>query len=388
MKEIKISMNGNADLLKYKNLKEERRKCIIESSSHPIVNLGKMKALNNLLHPKFFMLRVKEIILETEDTKTFILEPDLEKGTKKLPFFQAGQYITLEVPIDGITHLRAYSLSSNPKKAFQGEYAITIRKVPNGLISTLFFDSVKVGDEFLCHGPFGNFTYNPIRDAHEIIALAGGSGITPFLSMAEAILDGILDMNLTILYGAKKESDLIFQNRLNEITKKTGKVKVQYILSEENKEGFLNGFITKEMIESVKTEQNSYFVCGPISMYASLNTILTEMGIANKYIRHEDYPNFEVGTNKEEFLLTIKSGDIERKIPCFGNKTLLKSMEESGIKAPSRCGVGICGFCRSKLINGNVLTDYQHVRKADKKFKYIHPCATYPLSNVTIKLPK
>ncbi len=391
MTEIEIDLHGidEKDMSKYAHLKKEREKIIKDASGNPISTHFPLNEMAMKLHPRVQYVKVAEVIHENQDTKSFILVPDTEKGTKALAFFKAGQYISLEVPIENGVYHRPYSLSSSPKDALENKYKITIKKFPHGRVSNYFFDFVQVGDSFSISAPTGTFTYERLRDAQHIIAIVGGSGITPIMSMAEAICDGTLEnVFMTILYGAKTEEDILFKERLNEIVSKTSKIKVEYVLSEEKNENYLHGFIRKDLIDQYVEEENSFFLCGPVPMYSYLNEVLKEYNIAKKYIRHGLFKSELDDINYEEYLLTVFTNNKKFTIPCYGNMTLLDAMEKNGVIALSKCHVGECGFCRSKIISGKVKTFVGSNRLKDKSYNYIHPCASYPESDIVLKLPK
>lgn len=386
MKQIKISVNGKLDMLKFRDLGKDRQICINETSSSRISEESNTNQLASLLHPSLFHVRVKEIIEENDHVKTFVLEQNPAYDSK-IPKFRAGQYITLQINIEKGIYKRAYSISCSSKHLEQGEIQITIDKVPNGIVSSYFHESVNIGDEFIARGPYGDFTYQSLRDASHIIGIAGGSGVTPFVSLAEAICDGEISASLTLLYGAKTEKDLLFQDKFADFQDRCPNIKVMYLLSEEEREGYLHGFVTKELLVQVAKEENSYFVSGPIGLYESMNEILKEMDINNKYIRHDVYDTHQKGVIDKTFQVRVLTQNEEKTIPCNGCETLMSAMEREGILAPKKCGVGVCGFCLSKLIDGEVLTNSDSIRECDKDFYYIHPCVTYPISDLTIKLP-
>lgn len=387
MNNINLKGIGKKDMIKFDKIVNERNKIIRKSSSKTILVDYPINELANKLHPKEQFVKVSKIIKESDNVKSFILVPDVNLGTKKLAYFKAGQYISVSVEIDGGVYRRPYTLSSSPKKALNNEYMITIERVKNGKVSNYFFNKVREGDSFSISAPSGNFYYQGLRDAEHVIAIAGGSGITPFMSMAEAIYDEIENFSMTILYGAKTKNDLIFREQLENITCKLPGVNLVYVLSEENDNEFQKGFIDKIIIDQYLKEENTFFVCGSLDFYNYMNEVLKKYNYPKKYIRHDMFMGIIDLKSNEEYKVTVLTNDQEIKIKCCGEQTLLAAMEENGIIAPNKCHVGECGFCRSKLISGKVKTFDEHIRSIDKKFNYIHPCATYPESDVIIKLP-
>ena len=156
-------------------------------------------ALAKALHPKRQYLKVADVKVMAEDTKSFTLVPDESKGTTALAYFGAGKYLTVFETIEGMPVTRAYSISSSPKDSLEGKYVLTIKLVEGGLMSQYIFDNWEVGASVEVSAPAGNFEYQPLRDAKKVICLAGGSGITPFVSMANAVNDGDEDFDLTLL---------------------------------------------------------------------------------------------------------------------------------------------------------------------------------------------
>jgi len=346
------------------------------------VSFTKTNELALAIHPKKLNVKVAKIELETNDTKSFFLRP---LDSKKLPPFRPGNYITLTQNINGGIYKRAYSISSYDKNL--KEYRITVKKVFRGIVSNYLFHHVKEGDILTITGPSGNFYYDSIRDSKDVFFISGGSGITPILPMIQKLLLNKEVNTIKLLYGAKTSNDLIFKREIDELAKTYQNFQVKYILSEEKREGYLSGYITEETILEEEPFEKSFFVCGPVKMYESLNEIFKKLDIPNKYIRHEIYTNPPVLLQHISHKLTLKTTSKTMDIICYEDETLLASMEKNNISIPVSCTVGVCGLCKSKLISGEVKTENSSMREKDVLLKYIHPCVTYPLSDVTIELP-
>ena len=380
MSEFKIGWNAKMDMLKFKNLGEEREKIIAEGSSKDLETIYKSNTIANLLHPKGIKVKVSKIVKETDNTKSFYLEP---MSLNAMPPFMAGEYITVLVKIDNRIYKRPYSISSSPDNL--SYYRITIKQ--EGVVSTYMLKEIAEGDILNILGPFGHFTYSKIRDQKDVLLIAGGSGITPFMSYLQSsyFLKNI--NSVTLLYGAKNEFELIFKKEIDAIASQNPKVKVAYILSEEKRSDYEYGFIDEEKLRRIGLENKSIFLSGPVPMYFYISETLKKLDIPNKYIRHEIFTETPENLENKQFTLTVKMLDKTITIPCQENETLITSMEKARAKTLVHCTVGICGFCRSKLLSGEVKTDNSHIRMADKEENYIHPCVTYPLSDVVIEVP-
>lgn len=352
------------------------------------------------LHPTIQHVKIANIREHSADVKTFTFVPDEEKGTKALAYFSAGQYISVHLTIGEAKVSRPYSLSSSPKDSLQGKYTLTIKRDKNGLVSNYVLDNWKVGDKVDVSAPDGVFTYEPLRDAEQIIGIAGGSGITPFLSLANAIADGDEDAKLTLLFGSRTEKDILFKEEFDAIMAKCDKVKVIHVLSGEEKEGYEHGFITKELIEKYAPANKDYsiFICGPQVMYDFVDGEIAKLGLRRKFIRHEVFgeyknpaKNADYPQEKKDsvFKLTVIIRGEKTVVDCPAETTLLNAIEHAGIAAPAMCRSGICGYCHSKLVSGEVYVpkSVDGRRLADLKYGYVHPCCTFPLSDVVIDVP-
>lgn len=362
-----------------------------EIFEHPVNKLARE------LHPQRQFLKVREVISHNERCKSYVLVPDASKGTMRLAYFAAGQYLSVSVDIGGKRYTRSYSIASSPSESSEGYYRLTVKAVDNGVVSNYILDTWQEETAVTVSDPIGTFTYEPLRDAEQIIGIAGGSGITPFLSLAKAIADGEEDCSLTLLYGNRTEKDVLFQEELNELACKCDKIRVIHVFSEEQREGYEHGFITAELIRKyAPAEPYSVFLCGPEQMIHFVDKEIEKLNLERKQIRHEvhiearkpsEMPGYlEKAPETISITVTIRG----KRTTIGGNSkdTILRTLEQNGIAPPSRCRGGECGFCRSKLISGDVYipeeTDMR--RQADAKYGYIHPCCTYPLGDLEMEV--
>ena len=383
------------------SMMKERISAVKNASDAPVKDLYSYPA-NRLaleLHPHAQFLKIKDIIAHNKDFKSFVFEPDTEKGTEKLAWFSAGQYLVIAVTIDGKTYNRPYSIASSPRDTLKGEIEIAVKRVEGGIVSSYVLDNFKVGDSVIASAPLGVFTYEPLRDAKQIIGIAGGSGITPFRSLAKAICEGDEDCSLTLLYGSRTLKDAVFSEEIKKLAKENEKIKIVNVLSEETKRGCESGFIDAKLIKKYapKNEPYSIFLCGPQAMYNFADKEIETLGIKRKYIRHELFGEYfhpekdaeYKGNIKASYKLTVRIAGKEYVTTCPADTSLLRAMEAAGINAPSDCRSGRCGWCHSRLISGEVYIpeSVDGRRQADKEFGYIHPCCSFPLSDITLDVP-
>ena len=366
-----------------------------EAKPLPPTNSYKPNQIANALHPSVQYLKVSKIV-DNENAKTYYLEANVEKGTKALAYFSAGQYLSIELEIGKMKLNRPYSLASSPKESLEGIYMLTIKRVEGGLASNFILDNWVVGTEVTASEPLGTFTYEPLRDAKAVIGLAGGSGITPFRSLAKAIVDGDEDAELILLYGTNTLKEAIFQEEFEELMKQSPKFKLVNVLSNEEKEGFEKGFITAELIKKYAPEQYSIFMCGPKAMVNFVDKEIEKLNLRKKFVRHElfgeyfnpekeaDYPSEVAPT----FNITVRIAGKEQTIVANANDSILRSLEKNGIKSQAHCRSGECGWCHSHLISGEIYApkSVEGRREADLIYGYIHPCCSFPLSDLVIEV--
>lgn len=337
------------------------------------------------LHPKEQKLVISRIEEHANIAKSYYFKSDTE-----LAYFKAGQYLTFKLEIGNSVVTRSYSIASSPASALNGEYQITVKRIADGFVSDYILDNWNVGDEVIAYAPEGNMTYCPLRDAQNIVAIAGGSGITPFLSLARAIDQGDEDCTLTLLYGCRTSDEILFKSELDSLSEKNDKINVVYVLSHSDEDGYEKGFVGADIIKKYAPEGNySIFVCGPGGLYKFLETELPKLQIERKYIRFEVFSSGKkVDEEPKEFNITVINRGNETVIKAISNETVLCAFERACIEVPARCHTGECGFCRSKLVSGKVyIPEGEDKRRiADMQFDFIHPCCCYPESDLVIRI--
>jgi ferredoxin-NADP reductase len=311
-----------------------------------------------------------------------------------LPPFEAGQYINLFTQIEGVRTSRPYSLSSSPKQ--RAYYEITVARTRDGFVSDYLLDQVKPGDRFTANGPAGVFRYQPVFHSKKSLFLAGGSGITPLLSMTREILDAGLDRDVVMLYGCRNPEAALYHEELTAYSAAFPNFRYHLVVSDpvENWDGE-RGFLDEALIRRLVPDfaQRTSYICGPQVMNDFCKSALEAMGVPEKKIRREmfgarrDIQN-EPGwpaelTGNEVFTITV--GD--KKIPAKSGEPVLVALERAGVRVNVCCRSGECSLCRVKLVSGNVFLARGMMRRyADEKYGYIHSCKAYPMGDIEIML--
>lgn len=352
---------------------------------------GQVSQFINRIHPKQVELRISAIIEETASTKTLRLVP----VHGYLPPFRAGQYVSLCLEIDRIKTTRPYSISSSPTE--HGYWDLTIRRVENGLVANYLLDRAAIGQTLVSTGPQGNFCFNPIVHAKEMVCLAGGSGITPFISMIREIVSRGLERTVYLLYGSRTLEDAIFHRELESMAAKYHALRYIPVIEHppKNYSGF-RGFIGSDVIrEAVGSLQGkSVFICGPQAMYDYCLEQLTLLDYPQTKIRREMYgvpikpwqsPGWPKEVAKDKKVSVYCNG--EKVGDCKAGDALISVLEKNHTPLPTVCRSGECSMCRVKLVKGQVFQPKGTLlRKADRKFGFIHACASYPLTDIEIQL--
>lgn len=343
------------------------------------------------LHPPRMTLRVRDIIQETPSTTTF----RLVAAHGQLPPFLAGQYVSFFLDIGEIRTARPYSISSPPSQT--AWYDITIRRVEDGLASNHLLDNTRIGDVIETSGPAGTFYYNPVIHRPTVAFIAGGSGITPFMSMIREIHERGLDRRVFLFYGNRDSGDIIFQEELERIAAASGTIHYIPVLENPGEQyggrcGFITGALVKEELGDM--DDATFFICGPQGLYDFCLPELEALGIPRRSIRREmfgppaqvwEQPGWPEGVGRDAVFSLSVQGMKTASMKASASDSILATLEKNGIIVPSLCRSGECSLCRLKLLSGTVFQPPGAlVRKSDRQFGYIHSCAAYPLEDCAV----
>lgn len=326
---------------------------------------------------------LKEILPQREDCKTFVFGPDEEAGQKTLATFAPGQHISLTALVGGCPVSRPYTLVSTPGQARKGEYRLTIKT--QGLLSRHMVEQARVGDKFAISGPGGGFVYSPLRDAPHLVALASGSGVAAFVSMAGAVREGSLNAKLTLLYTCPWQDGFLHKKELDELA--GGGVEVRYYCPD-CLDGSLPPLTAAEIEKAAGEEDYSLFWCGSPEAAAWFENLAGTLKKRPRTTRGGEGGVWCAPAEGKGFTLKIHSRTVTYTIAANPGETLLTAMERAGIAAPVRCRGGRCGFCRSRWLKGEYeVPEYFEERLAgEEEAGWLHPCCSFPLSDMEFEI--
>ncbi|MEM6802344.1 MAG: ferredoxin--NADP reductase [Bacteroidota bacterium] len=281
--------------------------------------------------------------------------------------FLPGQFLTLKVEIEGSYYFRSYSISSAPR--LDDILSITIKRVKGGIVSNYILDHYEAGQlvEFL--SPKGRFIIqNSIKEERRLILIAGGSGITPIMSILRSTLFNEPKSKIELLYASRDEKHIIFKDKLDDLLKKFPKrFRLTHFLSQgkEEKAGIIHSRLNPELLEKelnkiVSSFPQLFYLCGPTALMDMAQEVLEKRGIAQEDIHRERFIAEETEIQEQvEFEgpsvgVQVKWGEQSYQVMVPPGSTILRAAIEQGIDLPHSCLRGICATCMGHLKSGQV----------------------------------
>ena len=317
----------------------------------------------------FYPLTVAEIVAETAEANS--IRFDVPPEFRERFHFRAGQHLTLKATIGGEEVRRNYSLCTAPDEQ---DWMVTVKRIAGGVFSNWVGDTLKVGDIVDVLPPHGSFTteFAPSARRH-IVGIAGGSGITPVLSLLRTTLREEPQSQFTLLYGNRDSSSIIFLDKLAELKDRyLGRLSLHHFLAEEEGDiDLFNGMLDRARCDQAITALvgdpgniDAWFICGPGPMMDAAEGALLDRNIDKERIHIErftaDRPSAALAAEMAQ-LQTQAAGttvsvtlDGRTRRVAFTEANILDSARASGLPAPYACKAGVCATCRAKVTSGKV----------------------------------
>lgn len=343
---------------------------------------------------KFHLLKISDVKKETDDCVSVAFEiPDNLKNDYK---FIQGQYLTIKVNINNEELRRSYSICSCPIN--NEPLRVAIKKVKDGRVSTYINEKIKKGDSLEVMTPMGNF-HSPISASNKknYVLFAGGSGITPMLSIIKTVLIAEPQSSLMLFYGNRDNSSIIFKNELETLSlNNPERLNIHHILENApaGYDSLHTGLLTKEKAAElisnfISSGNNEYFICGPTPMMDNVKLAL-ENAKADSSKIHIEYFNATTETPKTSknngavinSSVTIIIDDQESVVELSSNgKTILDAAIDLDLDVPFACKGAVCCTCRAKIMEGTATMDANYaLTDSEVEQGYILTCQAHPTS--------
>lgn len=346
-------------------------------------------------------VRCVKMIQETWDVKTFCFMAE----QPVMFFFKPGQFVTLELEIDGEKIFRSYTISSSPSVPYS--FWITVKRVPGGKVSNWLHDNIQEGSELAVHGPVGQFNCIDFPNK-KVLFLSGGVGITPVMSMARWYYDTSADVDMVFVHSARKPRDIIYQRDLENMAARISNFRLNLICekyeSGQHWSGY-RGFFNHTMLEMMAPDfkEREVFCCGPTPYMRAVRQLLESADFDMRHYHEESFgatpaevkeDAVELSEQAAEDAASISDSDLlcveftknGKSAQIIPGETVHEAAAKVGLTIPKACGMGICGTCKVMKISGEVeMTHNGGITDEDVEEGYILSCCSVPKGNVVVE---
>ena len=346
---------------------------------------------------RFHSLTVTELHKTIRDAVVVTLAPDEPEAFD----YRAGQHLTFRCVLEGAELRRNYSICTAPS---EGVIRVGIKRVDGGVFSSWANENLAVGDKLEAMVPTGRFTVETDPDtAKKYLAFAGGSGITPILSILKTVLAEEPGSQFTLVYANRAVNTIMFREELEDLKNLyMGRLTVIHVLESDAQEiDLFTGRVDEEKcallfkhwidISSVDLA----LMCGPQPMMEAITRALKDHGLTDEQIHFELFKSDQPGRaprpaptiNSEAARVTaqVTLDGATRSFEVSAGTTLLDAAVENNLDAPYACKAGVCASCRAKVVEGEVDMVANHaLEDYEVEAGYVLTCQCYPLSEKVV----
>jgi ring-1,2-phenylacetyl-CoA epoxidase subunit PaaE len=344
----------------------------------------------------FHELEISNVQANTKNA--VFVELAIPKALKEQYKFNAGQHIVFDFKLERNNYRRTYSICTAPQ---EDKLCISVKRQHKGIISNYINDACFKGLTVNVSEPFGSFYADEqIADASTIVLWAGGSGITPMMSIAKHILCSFSNKNILLIYANNNDKSIMFEKEIDNLNRKYVErfSDIQILSNNEEKVNLLSkvssfskgkkewlgltGYITNDFIKNIVSEYPNvvHYICGPEKMMGLCETTLKGENINAVYVERFSGTTSIKNSNKDALLkVNLHKKNYEIKV---GENNLLEAMLAIKLNPPYACKMGTCGSCKAILISGDVVMarDFA-LNDADREAGKILCCQTWAESN-------
>ncbi|MFN3463779.1 MAG: 1,2-phenylacetyl-CoA epoxidase subunit PaaE [Terricaulis sp.] len=345
----------------------------------------------------FHRLRVAEVKRETPDAVSVRFE--LPETLRETFAFRAGQHLTFRREFDGEEVRRNYSVCVSPS---EGVLKIGVKKIAGGVFSGWVNDELKAGDELEVMPPHGSFCWNFDPDARrEYVAFAGGSGITPILSLMKTALATEPNSRFTLFYGNRNSFGVMFLEEIAGLKDRhIDRLSVFHFLEEEEEEiELFNGRLDTAKVQEVLTtlvkprDVDAFFICGPGPMMDAVEEALLAKNVEKPRILIERFTTGPLSAAQAAAARALeeKAAGLKMSVTLNGRRmqvafdpekhSILDNVRAAGLPAPFACKGGVCATCRAKVTAGEVSMKVNYgLSEQEIAEGYVLTCQATPLT--------
>lgn len=343
------------------------------------------------------LVRCLKVIQETADVITYCL------GMKEpvLFFFKPGQFVTLELEINGEQVMRSYTISSAPSIPYS--FSITVKRVPGGQVSNWLHSNLSEGDQIAVHGPVGQFNCVDFP-AEKLLMLSGGVGITPVMSMARWYFNTNTAVDMVFAHSARTPADIIYRAELDYMSTRIDNFKL-HLICERSETGQIwggyRGYLSREMLQLIAPDflDREIFCCGPTPYMRAVRRILIEAGFDMARYHEESFgatPEEDIAVaevhaaraqaEEQQASQWVTFNQSGKSVQVELGTTVYESASQAGLTIPKACGMGICGTCKVRVVEGEVeMTHNGGISEEDVAEGYVLSCCSRVIQPVTVE---
>lgn len=362
-----------------------------------------------------YFLKVKEVIRETSDAVTLTFWHPINEEIR----YQPGQFLTFSLNINGQKIRRSYSMASSPH--VDVSLAVSVKRVPGGLVSNYLCDRIRPDDVLETLEPLGTFIpkLDP-ANRRTIVLIGAGSGITPLFSMAKSILHVEPQSRVWLIYGNRNQQSIIYKSHLDALEKAHGakRFQVTHVLSQPSfgwfgQKGRINQHSLTKLLEKMPADERagaSFYLCGPDGLMDEVRSALALLKIPTDRVFKESFVTAPVaigevvestsndtvekpgGTSMSDDddspEITVLYEGNEYKFIVAPHQTILEAALELDIDLPYSCQAGMCTACMGKCTSGKVKLDEEDgLTKSELDAGFILTCVAHPVGrNVVVEI--
>jgi len=345
------------------------RSLVLGETPPYLVTRGETKRYTSAVKPR--PLRVVSVERSELDVTVWLANPGAAP-------FEPGQFLTLEVTVEGKKLRRAYSISSDP--ASPDQLRLTIRRVTGGVVSNHLHKTLAPEQVLRVLGPSGRFVWTADGSTAPLLLVGGGSGLTPLMAILYAALERSRQP-IHLVYANRTAQSGLYGDELGDLVGKHGdRLTVTPVVGDLTAEHLTGAKLAPQELEA--------YVCGPDGLMDLATDTLAGQGVGPGRIHTERFhspaaANEVVVTRPQPATFQHAGRVIETTVRS--GETLLEAGLRAGADLPFSCAMGGCGACRMKLHTGTVMMAEPHCLTAEERAAgMVLTCVAKPTGPCTV----